>query len=163
MTGRGDGFPKTSLAARLGEAGLIMLYALFFEAPGLAFAMLWLVGGDGISLRGSFYGVLGTSASLSVFLVAFIGLSRGPIDRWQRGLRLGLWAAFSFYLLLVAVFACMPALAEAWHGKLEMAAEDVVFLSWAIIANSFGLPFLMGAAGGALYGWLRGGKTGARQ
>jgi hypothetical protein len=153
------GLPGARLAARMGEAGLITFYALIFEAPGLAFATVWLVGGDGISLHSGFFVLLPIAASLSVFFVASVGLSHGPIDRWARGCRLGLWAAFSFYLLVLTIFAFMPAFVEAWHGDWDMATEDLGSMSWAVIVNSFGLPMLLGASGGALYGWMRGRKA----
>jgi ABC-type transport system involved in multi-copper enzyme maturation permease subunit len=148
--------PRARLAARMGEAGLITVYALVIEAPGLAFSMVWLAGGDGISLHSAFFVLLAIAASLSVFFVASVGLSHAPIDRWARGCRLCLWAALSFYLLVLTRFAFMPAFAEARHGDWETAAEDLGFMSWAVIANSFGLPMLLGASGGALYGWMRG-------
>ena len=140
----------------LREAALITLYGLVFEAPGVVFAMLWLVGGDVIRLNAVFFVLLAVCAPLSVFLVALIGLSRGPIDRWTRGCRLDLWAALLFYLLLLSIFAFMPALAEAWDRGWRVAGKDLAFFTWAVIANSFGLPLFLGAAGGALYGWLRG-------
>jgi len=138
------------------EAALISLYALLFEAAALAIALPLFVGPSSVSRYLGFAVLLAVLGALSVFFVARLALRHGPIRTWQRGCRIGLWAAACFYLLLVTLFGIIPALASLPHGDLRKATSYLLDVVRIMVWGSYGLPVIAGAFGGALYGWLCG-------
>lgn len=138
------------------EALLITLYALVFETAALAVALPLFVGWDGVPRHLGFAILLAGLGAASVFPVARLALRHGPIRTWQRGCRIGLWAAGGFYLLLIAAFGAVPVLLALPDGDLRDAMAYLATVVRFVAQGSYGLPFIAGALGGALYGQLYG-------
>jgi hypothetical protein len=141
---------------RTWESLLIALYALLFEAVALAIALPLFVGLNGVPRHLGFAALLVVLGTLSVFVVARLALRHGPIRTWQRGCRIGLWAAAGFYLSVVALFGLLPAIAALSAGHFRNSAGYLAEFVGIVARGSYGLPVIVGALGGALYGWLRG-------
>jgi len=141
---------------RTWESVLIAVYALLFQAVALAIALPLFVGPSGVSRHLGFAALLVVLGTLSVFLVARLALRHGPIRTWQRGCRIGLWAAACFYLSVVALFGLLPAIAALSAGHFRNSAGYLADVIGIAVRGSYGLPVIVGALGGALYGWLCG-------
>lgn len=139
---------------RLVQASKITAYAVALQVVALAVALPLFVGPEGVGRHLGFATLLCVVGAFSVFLVALLGLRHGRVDSPARGARLGLWAAACFYLIILMFFGVLPASLAILEGRPEEAADYFAAVVRTVAVGSYGLPVIVGAAGGAVYGWL---------
>lgn len=135
------------------EAARITAYAVVLQVAALGLGLPLFVGWDSVGRHLGFASLLVADGTLCVLVVALLGLRHGPIDTARRGARLGLWAAAGFYGVIFLVIGVIPAVAGLASGDLAEVAGYLATIAWIIAIGSYGLPIVVGAGGGALYGW----------
>ncbi len=141
---------------KLLEALAVTIYASVLCAAILSITGPLFVGREAANDYLGFNIFLLVIAGGAVFLVVIFALRHSPIDSPMRGLSLGLQSAAFFYVLLFSIFGIIPAISVLQNGEIRKAGAYLGDMALIIAVGSYyGLPIILGALGGTVYGWVR--------
>jgi hypothetical protein len=137
--------------SRTTEALVVAVYAGIVTVPALI-AFIYLV--IGIQASGNHVGILillSLGSMISTFVVAWLHLGKSGLTTYRAGAIVGIFAGLAFYIFWIGIFGVIPSLVAAMDYRLSEAWQYFAATFWIVIAESRGIPILVGLLGGLGY------------